>query len=316
MDLNFPKKLALGAAGATVVALPIVVGVLNAPSIRAQTAPIPKFEVASIKPCKDDDNRKSVGRRGGSGGDSSPGRLSTGCWALNDENNLGLIQHAYVRFAGGHANPFHVVPIEGGPKWIRTELFDINAKAEGTPSLEMMEGPMMQALLEDRFQLKIRREIREVPVYEITVAKGGPKLKTFEEGSCVGMPLTAPLPVPKLPPGQRYCLVMVGPRRIIAEGATLDQFSKLLNLALDRPTVDKTGLTGRLSIHIEFAPDEATPRLLRSPAGSPPAAVTDDPAGGPSIFTAMQEQLGLKLVPAKGPAEFLVIDHIERPSEN
>ena len=91
----------------------------------------------------------------------------------------------------------------------------------------------------------------------------------------------------------------------------LSEFSKLLNLALDRPTVDRTGILGRFHLHVEFSPDEATPRLLGIPGGG-----TDDPAGAPSIFTAMQEQLGLKLVPAKGPAEFLVVDHVERPSEN
>ena len=99
-ELNFGRKVGLAVAGILAVTLPVAVGVMNAPAARGQSAPIPKFEVASIKPCKGDSNRKSVGGRGGSGGDSSPGRLRTGCWTLTGEDNLGLIQHAYVRFAG------------------------------------------------------------------------------------------------------------------------------------------------------------------------------------------------------------------------
>jgi uncharacterized protein (TIGR03435 family) len=83
--------------------------------------------------------------------------------------------------------------------------------------------------------------------------------------------------------------------------------------ALDRPVIDKTGITGRFNFRIEFAPDEATP-FFRT-AGGDPSAATPEPTG-PSIFTALREQLGLKLESAKGPVEFLVIEHVERPSEN
>jgi uncharacterized protein (TIGR03435 family) len=98
-----------------------------------------------------------------------------------------------------------------------------------------------------------------------------------------------------------------------AERTTLSEFSKLLNLALDRPVIDKTGLAGRFDIHLEFAADQATPGLHGLVPDSP--AATSDPSG-PTIFTAIQEQLGLKLESTKGPVELLVIDHIERPSEN
>ncbi len=273
--------------------------------------------MASIRPCTGEGGSgglKKSARPGGKGGGyyASPGRLNTGCSVLADANNIGLIQRAYVRFANGQSHWLGIVPIQGGPAWIHSELYDINAKAEGTPSPEMMQGPMLQALLEDRFKLKIHRETREVPVYALTAAKGGAKLKRFEEGSCTAMPVA--YPAPALPPGQRFCKVrvaLINPA-VDAEGSTLAEFSKLLELVFDRPVIDTTGITGRFDIHLEFARDENTPGLL--PGGD--VAGVPDPNAGQSILTVLQQQLGLKLVAAKGPREFLVIDHVERPSEN
>lgn len=142
--------------------------------VRAQS-PAPKFEVASVKSCKDGRNR--------GGGDSSPGRLSTGCDLLADENNVGLIQRAYVRFAGGHPNPMGVLAIKGGPAWIRSEMYRIDARADGRPSMEMMQGPMLQGVLEDRFKLKIHRETKEGPVYALTLAKDVSRLKLRKESA-------------------------------------------------------------------------------------------------------------------------------------
>jgi uncharacterized protein (TIGR03435 family) len=173
---------------------------------------------------------------------------------------------------------------------------------------------MLQSLLEDRFQLKIHRETREVPVYSLTVAQGGYKLKPFTEGSCTPMPLKVPMQAP--PPGQEYCKVRVSARKpaVDAQGSTLAEFSQLLTLLLDRPVIDQTGITGKFDIHLEFAIDKATPRFLRGGDLARFAETASDPAL-PAIFTAIQ-QLGLKLEPAKGPREFLVIDHMERPSGN
>jgi uncharacterized protein (TIGR03435 family) len=179
----------------------------------------------------------------------------------------------------------------------------------------MMMGPMLQSLLEDRFQLKIRRETREVPVYALTEAKGGPKLLPFKEGSCIPVDFAKGFP----PPGQPNCKAVVGRNgpnvTVEAPGTSVDSLSKLLNLALDRPVVDKTGITGFFDFHLVFAADEVTPRFL--PGGDmagPPAEPSGDPAG-PTIFTAIQ-QFGLKLEPAKGSRDFLVIDRVERPSGN
>ena len=168
----------------------------------------------------------------------------------------------------------------------------------------MMLGPMMQRLLEDRFHLQIHRQTNEGPVYFLTVARGGPRLQPFTEGSCTPYS-TLPRP-PLLPGSKEYCerIISGGGRSpfVEAKGATLDEFSKTLRILVDRPVIDKTGITGRFDIHVEFSGE-----------GTEPAS---DPAAPPPIFTALQEKLGLKLEPGKGPVEILVIDHIERPTAN
>jgi len=312
LKLNFAKKVALAVAGAAALAAPMVVGMMNAPAIRAQAqsstrlaAEAPsKFEVASIKPGNDCAGRMPHA--------PSPGRLEV-CAPLEN-----LINFAYVFCADGSVcrrapgGP----PISGGPAWIHSDLYQIDAKAEGPASQAMMSGPMMQKLLEDRFQLKIRRETREAPVYALTVAKGGPKLQPFKEGSCIPADSAKGAPAA---PGQRTCSAVVGRSRpnvtLKAQAASLDYFAKLLGLVLDRPIIDKTGIKGMYDFHLEFAIDETTPRFLPGGDMAPqPAEPWDDPAG-PTIFTAIQ-QFGLKLEPAKGPRDFLVIDHVGKPSEN
>jgi len=154
LKLNFAKKVALTVAGITALAVPVAVGVMNAALARAQSAAaaVPKFEASSIRPCSD-----KPGLMRGAGSLSSAGKLNTGCMALVD-GNTGLIQRAYVRFADGHPHSWPaIVPITGGPAWIHSELFEIKARAEANPNEEMMQGPMLQALLEDRFQLKIAK---------------------------------------------------------------------------------------------------------------------------------------------------------------
>jgi uncharacterized protein (TIGR03435 family) len=239
-----------------------------------------------------------------------------------------LIRQAYLNFAGGRLNPRNTTPVDGGPAWINSDRYQITAKAEGTPGMEMMRGPMLQALLEDRFKLKIRRESREVPAYAMTVAKGGPKLKPFEEGSCVpfnGGPLPPPGPDGKLP---MMCSMRSNrnrpngsPSTWELHGESLDGFAKALGDDMDRIVVNKTGLAGKFDFHLEYTPDESTPLILnalrqRAEQNGEPVVAASDPAGGLSIFTAIQQQLGLKLDGSKGAREFLVIDRIERPTEN
>ena len=177
----------------------------------------------------------------------------------------------------------------------------------------MMQGPMMQTILEDRFKLKIHRETRQGPVYELALGKGSPKLKPLQDGSCTPVVLGRPLPL--LPDGQHRCRRMVSPRgKVDIEGGTLSMFAGLLGMVLDRPVIDKTGITSYFEIHLVFSPDDsAAPRPVTADPGASAAVRAPD---APGIFQAIQEQLGLRLVPAKGPVDVLVIDHIERPSEN
>jgi uncharacterized protein (TIGR03435 family) len=152
------------------------------PQAAAAPAPQPasEFEVASVKPC--DARSLPPGARSGAI-TRSPGRLMMECVTLHS-----LIATAYVDYADGKRQgpaSLQRMPIEGGPSWITSEHYTVDAKSDGPASLEMTQGPMLQALLEDRFQVKTHRVVREVPVYEMTLAKGGLKLAHSEEGSCV-----------------------------------------------------------------------------------------------------------------------------------
>jgi uncharacterized protein (TIGR03435 family) len=185
--------------------------------------------------------------------------------------------------------------------------------------VEMMNGPMMQALLEDRFKLKMRREIREVPVYDLTVAKGGPKLKPFD-GSCTPFKT---FPPPPLAPGQpAICTPMelrlkgpaLGTAVVEMHLRSVEYLSEILARVLGRLVIDKTGIAGNFDFYLEFAVDQSTAGIVAAPGAPRPGP--DDPPGGPSIFTEVQNQLGLKLEPARGPRQFLVVESVERPSEN
>jgi uncharacterized protein (TIGR03435 family) len=259
----------------------------------------PKFEVAAINRCDTAFGGGAGGRADQGGGLApTPGRLRTNCQTV-----AALIQAAYAHFAGGRNNGPTAVPLSGGPSWVNSERYNINAKAEGNPSREVMNGPMLQKPLEDRLKLRIHRETKEVPVYALTVAKNGPKLHPFVDGSCG-----------EGKDGKPRCgfggIRMAGVNLILeTRKVGVTEFAKNVLSVLDRPVVDKSGITGLFDFHLEFAPDETTPALPR-------LKTSDDSASGPSIFTAMQEQLGLKLEPAKGPGEFLVIDSVERPSGN
>ncbi len=222
--------------------------------LKAQSTPsaaVPKFDVVSIKPCQPDAAR---------GGDSSPGRLSIGCVPLSGVDNTGLIQQAYNRYATGQMTSTKIISIEGAPDWLHSESFAIDAKADGQPSILMMLGPMMQAILEDRFKLKIHREIRQGPVYELALGKGSPKLKPLKDGGCVLVLIGHPLPT--LAADQHYCRNIVAPRSSVDfEGGTLSTLAGMLGLIVDRPVIDKTGIAEVTSRYAScFHP--TTPRSL------------------------------------------------------
>jgi uncharacterized protein (TIGR03435 family) len=290
--------------------VPIVIGFMNMPRIRAQSQSSSQFEVASVRGCRAD-AAPGRGSRKGSGG-SSPGRLNLPCQTV-----MSLIQWAYVNFANAHFNPLGSVPISGGPAWINSDHYEINAKAEGAQSWGVMNGPMLRVLLEDRFKLKIHRETREVPVYALTVAKGGPKLQSSKEGSCAPFDVDHPPPTPE--PGKPFPR-LCGTSRVTnngfdAPGVTMENFSRLLSGYSDRSVVDKTGIVGVFDIHLGLSAAD----LGHSPpalSDSPGPATPPDPADIFSTVRMAIQKLGLKLESAKGRGEFLVIDRVERPSEN
>ncbi len=223
---------------------------------------------------------------------------------------MGLIRMAYVIFADGHHLNTVPVPISGGPAWISSDRYTIDAKPEVVQSQEMMHGPMLQTLLEDRFHLTVDRETREIPVYALTLARGGLRLKAFQKGSCVPIDFLnlQMSTLESLKPDVHYCRNAGSEDGGIvtyeAQGTSLDEFSKIAFRSLDRPVINKTGVAGLFDVHLEYAPERADP----VPGATDPA--------GPSIFTALQQQLGLKLEPAKGSGEFLVVESVERPSRN
>jgi uncharacterized protein (TIGR03435 family) len=180
----------------------------------------------------------------------------------------------------------HPKQIVGGPDWAAKDGYDISGVPDlpGTPSLPQTQE-MYQKLLADRFHLIFHRETREMPIYAITVAKGGPTLKLAD-------------PTEPLNTGNRGG----GGRRILKfTNMSIPDFALNMNFYEDRPVIDQTALTGRYDFTLKWTYD-----LTKE----------DEPDAPPSIFTAIKEQLGLRMDAVKGPAEVLVIDHIDRPSEN
>jgi uncharacterized protein (TIGR03435 family) len=272
---------------------PAVAMLLAVVAISHAQTPRPQFEVASVK------RNTECGNRRGGGVPPAPGRLNLGC-----QTPMGLIQAAYVGFANGVSINLKIPEITGAPAWAQSDTYDVTAKAEDHAPVAQMWGPMLQALLEDRFKLKIHRDTKEVSVFLLTVAKGGVKLAQTKDGSCVVIdPDHLPAPPKPGEPRPNFCGNMSMPRNgsvttLTGHGLTMEFLAGgPLSRWVGRPILDKTGLSGMYDIQIEFAPDEATD------------------GAAPSIFAALLK-VGLKLEAGKGPVETLVIDHLERPTEN
>lgn len=308
------------------------------PPIASTTAPprpaplaAPKFEVAAIKPCRGDDGGGRGGR--GGGGTASPGTLTVRCQTMES-----LIRTAYLQFPNGEprardprsgrlietiSHRILTQPIKGGPEWLGSDRYTVEAKAEGTPNVEMMRGPMMQRLLEERLGLKIHREARDVDVFNLVVAKGGPKLETAKE-KCVDEQeffANGPPPMPAPNSGQMPLMICGAFRHTpqgedISHRETMAGFATELSRMLDRDVIDKTGIAEVFDIRMQLTAADLFHGLSFGPNG-PPVDTTPDasePAGA-SVFAAVQ-RLGLKLESAKASDDFLVIDRVERPSEN
>jgi len=301
-------------------AWPMVALVLLLPAARGQeqqAAPArPQFEVASIKPNPGCQNKPP---KGGTF-TPSPDRMEMPCVSLKS-----LIQTAYGTFADGvtvDPQPLHT---EGGPSWMQSEFYSVSAKAEAPPAHpQMMDGPMLQVLLEERFRLKTHREMREMLVYAMTLGKGGLKLQPLAEGACTPIDFVHPPAPPK--PGElpNICGVMnlrptsTGGMTINVRGSTMTQFAQRLSQLAGRTVVDKTSIAGRFNFQLEYTPEPGMPSA-RPPDAANAANYGSQPPppdAAPSIFVALPEQLGLKLSSEKGSVSVLIIDHAERPTAN
>jgi uncharacterized protein (TIGR03435 family) len=297
---------------------------------RAARPTAPAFEVAAIKPCKGDEGGGRGGRGGGAG---STGMLTVRCQTLET-----LIRTAYLQFPDGAPrarDPRNgrlletisrralMQPIKGGPGWLGSDRYLIEAKAEGEARMEMMRGPMMQRLLEERLGLKIHREAKDVDVFNLVVAKGGPKLEAAKE-QCIdeqevlanGLP---PMPAPNSGQMPRLICGMFlhsATNEDISHHETMTGLATELSRMLDRDVIDKTGIAGVFDIRMQLTAGDLFHGLSLGPNG-PPVDTTADPSepAGASVFAALQK-MGLKLEAAKASSDVLVIDRVERPSEN
>jgi len=238
----------------------------------------PSFEVASIKPGDPNERRRGIGNRG------------------NQVEVLNFPLKEMIGWAYGVQKH----QIFGGPKWIDSDLFTIEARPSAATPLLPPEDPngvlrlMLQSLMEDRFKLAIHRETRMEPIYELVLAKGGPKLKKSAG------------------PGADGRQGIFGrPGRWDATNQGVGALIGMLSSTLGRPVRDKTGITGRYDYTLVFTePPEPVPGV------SPAEAAPPVDSNAPSVFTALQEQLGLKLESTRGPVEVLVVDNAERPEPN
>ncbi len=285
--MSLGRKLLLAAVGIAAVASPILIGTLTAPHARSQSKPDTlTFEVASIKPSDPSAHGVNIQLLPGGG--------------LKTEN-------VSLKRLIGVAYQLLPLQISGGPGWLNSEAFDIIAKAspagDGADlhqmndvqrrTVEQQVRERLRMLLAERFRLQIRFETKEMPVYALVLAKNGPKLKKSTAGNA-------------------------GPQRInirrgelSGEGISMQLLANNLSNQLQRPVLERTGLQGNFDFRLEFDP------ALSAGAsdGSGSSGVAPD-VSGPSLFTALQEQLGLKLEATKGPVEILVIERAEKPSAN
>jgi uncharacterized protein (TIGR03435 family) len=308
------RKLLLALVMATIAVLVVLAGVLRLPRSDRMAAlqgalpdgPLvakvarqkPSFAVVSVKP-----NSVGVSNRNSSIG-AAGGRFV----AINVTLRI-LMKYAYR----SRERDLLDSQLMGGPAWVNTDRFNVEAKPEGEsrpiPLEEMQQ--LVQALLQDRFQLKTHRETRELPVYDLVVVKSG-KLRLSNDQSPVILGL-GPLPFggSNAPPrGAARLLVGSTGGVLTANAIGMEKLADSLQTQVDRPIIDKTALSGLYDISLRFTPE--TDPLLGGPGGIPTAA----DVGAPPLFSAIEEQLGLKLQPGTGTIEVIVIDTVRKPSEN
>jgi len=292
--LGWTGKLLLASAGAAAIFFPIFFGLLHATPSWAQArvqAPkeLPAFEVATVKP-------------------SAPDGMMVMTKATPDGMQIRNAPLIYViHLAAGllNANDDQIV---GAPSWVKAEKYDIAAKVNESdvPKLAKLsrveKNEMMMSVLADRFSFAAHWQTRELPVYDLAVAKGGSRLREARPGDTYPNGL-------KDDQGQSSPgMVRVGYGTVDCQAVPITTLLEILSSLAGRTVIDTTGLTGKYDIKLRWRPEASRP--------NPEAAADGTEASEADFFTALQEQLGLKLIPSKGLVHVLVVDHIEKPSPN
>jgi uncharacterized protein (TIGR03435 family) len=258
-------------------------------SLATASAQTLTFEVASIKPNTSGRDGGSIGRRGDT-------------FVTQNVPLTALLEYAYGPTKGSLLK----AQIVGAPEWANTDHFDIQAKSQNhAPNVPVEETKLMlQSLLQERFQLKVNRETRDLPVYNLVLIKNGPKLsadqtppdprQSFIQFASSKNQLTT------LPRGAIRMITEASGTTLSGTAIPVSRVVSLLQGQSDRMVLDKTGFTGLFDVQLEFSPVVATPVEAES---------------SPSLFTAIQD-IGLKLESARAPVEVLVIDYVRKPSEN
>jgi bla regulator protein BlaR1 len=300
-QLNLNRKFLLIAAAVAAIALPISFGLLyaapNGVATQSENSPaqLPVFEVASIKP-----------------GKPGPSQLMMG---PDGVSIVGVPLHMIIR----EAYQVQDSQVLGEPGWIQSARYDLQAKVNSSDVAELKKlsfaqrWAMVQPILAERFQLKVHWATKELPVYALVVAKSGPKLKEAKPGDTYPNGLNASDGGGRGKGGKMF--MQWG--QLTAQALPVSALVKLLSeQQQDRLIVDQTGLSGVYDFTLKWTPEGPQPAMFKGDGGGPPQPKTTDESSEPSLFTAMQEQLGLKLESRKAPVQVLVIDHVERPSAN
>lgn len=294
----------------------------------------PAFDVASIRPCEKGSGGRSGanGSRGrGSGSSYAPGRFYLDCVPARV-----LIDFAYVMYGGADGTATHDFDnwpsinddgarrIRGGPAWMYDEPYTIEAKAEGVTRSEergLVLGPMLRALLEQRFNLHLRQETEQISMYALSVAKGGLQIQPMKDGECSTDYSHAPI-APLAAAADHVVptcgISSGGPEganwRSQHSGVSLDRVAMALSSDLGIKVIDRTGITDKFVFTWVYGPDDRTPRARQRLD----AAMADNrvPPTAPDVFTALREQVGLQLDTIKGSRPYLVVDRIDRPSND
>ncbi|HYM05926.1 MAG TPA: M56 family metallopeptidase [Terriglobales bacterium] len=289
-NLNFPRKLLLWTAACLAIALPIAFGLLNATPGHAQgqLAATPKFVSVSIKPHPSEGNGLVMSRMM-----MSP---INGAFTAKNVSPHSLLQIAYR---------IQDTQLAGEPDWFKSTTYDIDAKVDPSVVEEMhklsddqrnlVNQQMLQQFLTDYFKVTLHQESRDLPVYELLIAEGGPKLQKVD----------------------KHGFMHMGVGEVSSQGTPLTLLTAQLSQRLGRTVVDKTGLDGDYAFNLHWIPDAEEQARIRA-AGLPPALMkAEQPAAsGPPLLTALEEQLGLKLQPQTERVQVLVIDHAEQPSQD